>query len=46
MGGSRIDAIMLEQASTIDPQRRRALLNDAQRVLAENVPVLYFAAPR
>jgi peptide/nickel transport system substrate-binding protein len=42
----RIDAIMLEQASTIDPQRRRALLNDAQRVLAENVPVLYFAAPR
>jgi peptide/nickel transport system substrate-binding protein len=42
----RIDSIMLEQASTIDPQRRRALLNDAQRVLAENLPVLYFAAPR
>ena len=26
--------------------RRRALLNDAQRILAENLPVLYFAAPR
>jgi peptide/nickel transport system substrate-binding protein len=42
----RIDAIILEQASTIDPERRRALLNEAQRILAENLPVLYFAAPR
>jgi peptide/nickel transport system substrate-binding protein len=42
----RIDAIIIEQASTIDPERRRALLNDAQRILAENLPVLYFAAPR
>ncbi len=42
----QIDAIMREQAATIDPERRRALFNDAQRVLAENVPVLYFAAPR
>ena len=42
----RIDAIMLEQASALDPERRRALLNDAQRILAENLPVLYFAAPR
>ena len=42
----RLDTIILEQASTIDPERRRALLNDAQRILAENLPVLYFAAPR
>ena len=42
----RIDSIMLEQASTIDPDRRRTLLNEAQRILAENLPVLYFAAPR
>jgi peptide/nickel transport system substrate-binding protein len=42
----RIDALMLEQARTIDPQRRRALFTDVQKILAENVPVLYFAAPR
>jgi peptide/nickel transport system substrate-binding protein len=42
----RIDTIMLEQAATIDPARRRTLFNDAQRILAENLPVLYFAAPR
>jgi peptide/nickel transport system substrate-binding protein len=42
----RIDTIMLEQAATTDPERRRALFNDAQRNLAENLPVLYFAAPR
>jgi peptide/nickel transport system substrate-binding protein len=42
----RIDALMLEQASTVDPTRRRALFNDVQRIFAENLPVLYFAAPR
>jgi peptide/nickel transport system substrate-binding protein len=42
----RIDAIMHEQATTLKPEQRRALFNDAQRVLAENVPVLYFVAPR
>ena len=42
----RLDAIMLEQAATTDPERRRALFNDAQRLFAENLPVLYFAAPR
>ena len=42
----RIDSIIVQQASTLDPERRRALLNDAQRILAENLPVLYFAAPR
>ena len=42
----RIDAIMHEQAETVKPERRRELFNDAQRILAENLPVLYFAAPR
>jgi peptide/nickel transport system substrate-binding protein len=42
----RLDAIMMEQATTVDPERRRALFNDAQRIFAENLPVLYFAAPR
>jgi peptide/nickel transport system substrate-binding protein len=43
---TRIDAIMREQAATLDPERRKTLFNDAQRIFAENVPVLYFAAPR
>jgi peptide/nickel transport system substrate-binding protein len=43
---TRIDTVMREQAATLDPERRRALFDDAQRILAENVPVLYFAAPR
>jgi peptide/nickel transport system substrate-binding protein len=43
---ARIDAIMHNQATTLDPARRRELFDDAQRILAENVPVLYFVAPR
>ena len=43
---ARIDALMAEQASTLDPERRRAIFNDVQRVFAENLPVLYFTAPR
>jgi peptide/nickel transport system substrate-binding protein len=42
----QIDALMLEQASTVDQARRKALFNDVQRIFAENLPVLYFAAPR
>jgi peptide/nickel transport system substrate-binding protein len=41
-----IDRLMTEQASISDPERRKALFNDVQRIFAENVPVLYFAAPR
>jgi peptide/nickel transport system substrate-binding protein len=40
------DALMIEQARTIDPERRRALFVAVQRIYAENLPVLYFAAPR
>jgi peptide/nickel transport system substrate-binding protein len=43
---ARIDALMKEQASAIELERRKALFNDAQRVFAENLPILYFAAPR
>jgi peptide/nickel transport system substrate-binding protein len=42
----RIDALMREQAETLDAARRRELFNEVQRVYAENLPALYFAAPR
>jgi peptide/nickel transport system substrate-binding protein len=43
---AEIDRLMLEQASTLDPDRRREIFVEVQRVFAENLPVLYFAAPR
>lgn len=42
----RIDTLMLEQAASIDPERRRMQFNLVQRIFAENLPVLYFVAPR
>ena len=42
----QIDQLMTEQAGTADPARRKALFNDVQRIFAENVPALYFVAPR
>ena len=42
----QIDTLMLEQARSVDPEQRRKVFNEAQRIFAENVPVLYFAAPR
>ena len=42
----RIDTLMLEQAATLDPDRRRQQFNLVQRIFAENLPALYFAAPR
>jgi peptide/nickel transport system substrate-binding protein len=41
-----IDRLMLEQSSILDAGKRKALFDDAQRIFAENVPVLYFAVPR
>jgi peptide/nickel transport system substrate-binding protein len=43
---AKIDALMADQASTIDPEKRKAIFNDVQRVFAENLPALYFVAPR
>ena len=42
----RIDTLMLEQAASLDPNRRREQFMLVQRIFAENLPVLYFAAPR
>jgi peptide/nickel transport system substrate-binding protein len=42
----RIDTLMLEQAATVDPVRRRQQFNLVQQIFAENLPVLHFAAPR
>lgn len=42
----RIDTLMLEQAAALDPGRRRALFDDVQRIFAEHLPMLHFAAPR
>ncbi|OFW17276.1 MAG: hypothetical protein A3H29_00475 [Acidobacteria bacterium RIFCSPLOWO2_02_FULL_67_21] len=42
----RIDTLMLEQAATLDPARRRQQFDAVQRIVAENLPALYFAAPR
>jgi peptide/nickel transport system substrate-binding protein len=43
---ARIDELMLEQARTLEPLQRRRLFDEVQTILAEQVPVLYFAAPR
>jgi peptide/nickel transport system substrate-binding protein len=42
----RIDTLMLEQSATLDPERRKQQFILVQRIMAENLPVLYFAAPR
>ena len=42
----RIDTLMLEQASSLAPDRRKQQFTLVQRILADNLPVLYFAAPR
>ena len=42
----QIDELMTRQATSMDSAERRRLLNDAERVLAEHMPALYFAAPK
>jgi peptide/nickel transport system substrate-binding protein len=42
----QIDRLMIEQASTIELARRKTIFNDVQRIFAENLPALYFVAPR
>jgi peptide/nickel transport system substrate-binding protein len=43
---AELDRIMAEQASTPNPGKRRALFIEAQRLFADQLPALYFAAPR
>jgi peptide/nickel transport system substrate-binding protein len=42
----RIDDLMTRQATSMDMADRRRYLKEAQRVLADNMPALYFAAPK
>jgi peptide/nickel transport system substrate-binding protein len=42
----RIDDLMRQQISTTNLAERQRLFAEAQRVLAENIPVIYVAAPR
>lgn len=43
---AEIDELMHEQAAATDPAERRRLFNDVQRIFAENLPAIYFVAPR
>ncbi len=42
----QIDELMAKQSSTVDEGERQQLFNDVQRILADNLPIIYFAAPR
>ncbi len=42
----QIDELMTKQSATGDQAERVRLFREVQRVFAEQVPVLYFAAPR
>ena len=43
---ARIDELMTKQASSMDPAERRRLFADVQRIFADHLPTLYFAATR
>lgn len=43
---ARIDDLVRQQSRTLDEGLRRKLFAEAQRVFAEQLPVLFFAAPR
>jgi peptide/nickel transport system substrate-binding protein len=42
----QIDELMAKQASTLDEAERKRLFIEVQRIFAENLPMLHFAAPR
>ena len=42
----QIDELMAKQTSTTDPEERKRLFAEVQRVFGEHVPAIYFAAPR
>ena len=42
----QIDELMTRQSATVDREERRRLFNDVQRIFAEHLPVMYFAAAR
>jgi peptide/nickel transport system substrate-binding protein len=43
---AKIDDLMRKQSTSLDPAERRSLFADVQRIMADHLPILYFAAPR
>lgn len=43
---ARIDTLMRDNAATTDLDQRKRAFAEAQRILAEELPVIYFVAPR
>jgi peptide/nickel transport system substrate-binding protein len=43
---ARIDALMARQVATVDPVARREIFFEVQGIFAEQLPAIYFAAPR
>jgi peptide/nickel transport system substrate-binding protein len=41
-----IDDLMLEMTAQVDAAERRRLFEQVQKIFAENLPILYFVAPR
>jgi peptide/nickel transport system substrate-binding protein len=41
-----VDELMARQASSVDDAERKQLFGEVQRIFADEMPVLYFAAPR
>jgi peptide/nickel transport system substrate-binding protein len=41
-----IDALIHKQAVTPDPAERKKIFNEVQRIFSDQLPMLYFAAPR
>lgn len=42
----QMDALLHQQSVTFDMQERKQIFNQVQRIFAENLPMLFFAAPR
>ena len=42
----QIDDLMKQQAATIDQNERKRIFNDVQRIFSDQLPALYFVAPR
>ena len=42
----QIDDLMKQQAATVDRSERKRIFNDVQRIFSEQLPALYFVAPR
>ena len=42
----QIDQLMMRQTATADLAERRRLYNEVQKIFANHLPMLYFAAPR